>query len=116
MRTWRRSEASAEPVGVAGLRGTGIEAGLSYIIADHDHLIPNPRTNCSRWNDSDRGSGMSDSEGVMKRLAAALILLLSAAAPARADLKYTMHMETKKSEGAAPPANPMLGMMGDALM
>ena len=52
----------------------------------------------------------------MKPWFAALVMIVSAASPSWADLKYTMHMETKKAEGAAPPANPVLGMMGDALM
>jgi hypothetical protein len=53
----------------------------------------------------------------MKRILAACCLVLIAAVRADAELKYTMHMEMKKSEAApAKPANPLLAMMADSLM
>ena len=53
----------------------------------------------------------------MNKIFVALCLVAVASARLGAELKYTMHMELKKSE--APPVqvpNPLLGMMGDALM
>jgi hypothetical protein len=53
----------------------------------------------------------------MRRLLTALCLAAAITAPLRAELKYTMRMEMKKSDApAAAPANPMLGMMGEAMM
>ena len=51
----------------------------------------------------------------MKQLSLALVLMAVATAPLSAELKYTMHMEMKKSEAApAQRPNPLLGMMADA--
>lgn len=51
------------------------------------------------------------------RLALALCFVGLVSARLSAELKYTMHMELKKSEAApVQPAHPMLGMMGDAVM
>jgi len=53
----------------------------------------------------------------MKRIILAACLASVVTAPLRADLKYTTHMEIKKAEKAAEqPANPMIGMMADAVM
>jgi len=53
----------------------------------------------------------------MKRIAIALCLVASISAHLSAELKYTVHMETNKPEGkSAAPANPLLGMMGEALI
>lgn len=53
----------------------------------------------------------------MKPLIGALCLVALVSARADADLKYTMHMEIKKTEAApAQGPNALLGMMGDALM
>ena len=47
----------------------------------------------------------------------ALCLVALVSAPLRAELKYTMHIELKKSETKpVQPAHPMLSMMGDAVM
>ena len=52
----------------------------------------------------------------MKKMFAALCLMAVISAPLRAELKYTTHMEIKKSD--APPAglNPRIGMMADSIM
>jgi len=47
---------------------------------------------------------------------AGLVVVASMSVPLRAELKYTMHMEIKKSAAPAPPMNPMIGIMGDAVM
>ena len=52
----------------------------------------------------------------MKKLLATLVIGASLCAPLHADLKYTTHMETKKTAAAAQPTNPMIGIMGDAVM
>jgi hypothetical protein len=53
----------------------------------------------------------------MRRLFVSLILTGVVTVPLSADLKYTTHMQVQKAEGAsAQPANPMLGMMADAVM
>lgn len=53
----------------------------------------------------------------MKRMFVALGLVAVVSARLSAELKYTMHMELKKSEAApAQATNPMLSMMGDAVM
>jgi hypothetical protein len=53
----------------------------------------------------------------MKTMVLALGLMSLVSAPLSADLKYTTHMEIKKSAAApAQPTNPMIGMMGDAVM
>jgi hypothetical protein len=50
-----------------------------------------------------------------KRLIVAVLLVVCVSAPLSAELKYTLHLEMKKSESATPPANPMLAMMGEAV-
>jgi Domain of unknown function (DUF4412) len=52
----------------------------------------------------------------MRRALTALFLVALVSAPLRAELKYTMRMEMKKSDTAAAPVNPMLGMMGEQMM
>jgi hypothetical protein len=52
----------------------------------------------------------------MKRALAALFLVAVVSAPLRAELKYTMRMEMKKSDNTTAPANPMLTMMGEQMM
>lgn len=53
----------------------------------------------------------------MMRLALALCFVAIASARPSAELKYTMHMELRKSEAApAQPANPLLGMVADGVM
>jgi len=53
----------------------------------------------------------------MKRIFVALCLVTVVSARLSADLKYTMHMEVKKADAAAAQgSNPMIGMMGDAMM
>ncbi len=53
----------------------------------------------------------------MRNTMLAVCLVAAWSATVRADLKYTTHMEVKKSDAApAQPANPMIGMMGDAVM
>jgi len=53
----------------------------------------------------------------MKKMVLALGLMLLVSAPLSAELKYTTHMEVKKSTAAAgQPANPMIGMMSEAVM
>jgi len=53
----------------------------------------------------------------MRRLSVALCLVAMVSAKLSAELKYTMHMELKKSDAApAQPANPMLGMLADGVM
>ena len=53
----------------------------------------------------------------MRNIFLALCLVAACSASLRADLRYTTHMEIKKSDAIpAQPANPMLAMMGDAVM
>lgn len=53
----------------------------------------------------------------MRNVLLALCLVAACSASLRADLKYTTHMEIKKSDAApAAPGNPMIAMMGDAVM
>ena len=52
----------------------------------------------------------------MRKALTALFLVGLISAPLRAELKYTMRMEMKKSDAAAAPVNPMLGMMGEQMM
>ena len=53
----------------------------------------------------------------MRKALTALFLVALVSAPLRAELKYTMRMEMKKSESpAAAGANPMLAMMGEQMM
>ena len=53
----------------------------------------------------------------MKRILVALCLVTLVSARLSAELKYTVHMEVKKTDAApAQGTNPMLGMMGDAMM
>jgi hypothetical protein len=55
------------------------------------------------------------SEALVKNLFAALVIIAIVSTPLHAELKYTMHMEIKKA-APAQPANPMLGIVGDAVM
>jgi hypothetical protein len=53
----------------------------------------------------------------MKRMFVALCLLTLVSARLSAELKYTMHIEVKKTEAApAQGGSPILAMMGDAMM
>jgi hypothetical protein len=53
----------------------------------------------------------------MRKALTALFVVALVSAPLRAELKYTMRMEMKKSDNAAAtPANPMLTMMGEQMM
>jgi hypothetical protein len=52
----------------------------------------------------------------MRKALTALFLVALVSAPLRAELKYTMRMEMKKSENTAAPVNPMLTMMGEQMM
>jgi len=53
----------------------------------------------------------------MRRALTALCLVAVVSAPLRAELKYTLRMDMKKSDApAAAPANPMLAMMGETMM
>jgi hypothetical protein len=53
----------------------------------------------------------------MKRMFVALGLVALVSARLSAELKYTMHMEMKKGDpAAAQGSNPMVSMMGDAMM
>src|SRR4029453_5954134 len=52
----------------------------------------------------------------MRKTLTALVLVAVASAPLRAELKYTMRMEMKKSDTASVPANPMVAMMGEQMM
>jgi hypothetical protein len=52
----------------------------------------------------------------MRKALTALFLVAVVSAPLRADLKYTMRMEMKKSENPTAPVNPMLTMMGEQMM
>jgi hypothetical protein len=52
----------------------------------------------------------------VKNLFAALVITSIVSTPLRAELKYTMHMEIKRAAGPAQPTNPMIGIMGDAVM
>ncbi len=52
----------------------------------------------------------------MKNLLVALVTVTFVSVPLHAELKYTMHMEIKKGAAPAAPANPMLGIVGDAVM
>jgi Domain of unknown function (DUF4412) len=51
----------------------------------------------------------------VKHLLAAMVVVAFVSVPLHAELKYTTHMEVKKT-AAAQPANPMIGIMGDAVM
>jgi uncharacterized protein DUF4412 len=53
----------------------------------------------------------------MKRMSLVLCLVALVSTQLSAELKYTLHMELKKSDAApAQAANPVLSMMGDAVM
>jgi hypothetical protein len=53
----------------------------------------------------------------MRKALTAFFVVVLVSAPLRAELKYTMRMEMKKSDNAAAaPANPMLTMMGEQMM
>jgi hypothetical protein len=52
----------------------------------------------------------------VKKLLATLVVTAAIAAPLRAELKYTTHIEIKKTAAPAQPANPMIGIMADAVM
>ena len=52
----------------------------------------------------------------MRKALTALFLVAAVSAPLRAELKYTMRMEMKKSENPTAPINPMLTMMGEQMM
>ena len=53
----------------------------------------------------------------MKKFAIAMCLSAFVTVPLSADLKYTQHMQVQKSANpSAQPANPMIGMMADAVM
>jgi len=53
----------------------------------------------------------------MKKLFIVICLSAIASVPLRADLKYTNHMQVRKSTNASEqPTNPMIGMMGDAVL
>jgi uncharacterized protein DUF4412 len=52
----------------------------------------------------------------VKNLFAALVIVAIVSAPLRAELKYTTHLEIKKTAPPAQPMNPMIGIMGDAVM
>lgn len=53
----------------------------------------------------------------MRKALTALCLVAAISAPLRAELKYTMRMEMKKSDApAAAHENPMMAMMGEAMM
>jgi hypothetical protein len=53
----------------------------------------------------------------MKKVLVALCLVASVSVPLRADLKYTLHVEVKKTEAPkGQPVNPMIAMMGDSMI
>jgi len=52
----------------------------------------------------------------MRKALTALFLVALVSAPLRAELKYTMRMEMKKSDAPGANTNPMLGMMGEQMM
>jgi len=52
----------------------------------------------------------------LKNLFAALVIVGIVSTPLRAELKYTTHLEIKKTAAPAQPMNPMIGIMGDAVM
>jgi len=52
----------------------------------------------------------------VRNLWAALLVVASVSVPLHAELKYTTHMEIKKTAAPAQPVNPMIGIMGDAVM
>jgi hypothetical protein len=53
----------------------------------------------------------------MKKILVALCLVASVAVPLRADLKYTLHVEVKKTEvPKGQPLHPMIAMMGDSMI
>jgi hypothetical protein len=56
------------------------------------------------------------SEDCVKNLFAAAVIIAIVSTPLYADLKYTTHLEIKKAAGSAPPANPMIAIVGDAVM
>src|SRR5882672_2465208 len=66
--------------------------------------------------DKGKGKGIRESEDSVKKLLATLVIGASFCAPLHAELKYTMHMEIKKTAAPAQPVNPMIGIMGDAVM
>ena len=47
----------------------------------------------------------------MKNLFAALVIVGIVSTPLRAELKYTTHLEIKKTAAPAQPMNPMIGIM-----
>ncbi len=53
----------------------------------------------------------------MKKVLVALCLVASVSVPLGADLKYTLHVEVKKTEApVGQPLNPMVAMMGDSMI
>jgi hypothetical protein len=52
----------------------------------------------------------------VKNLLAALVISAAISVPLHAELKYTTHMEIKKTAAPTQPGNPMIAIMGDALM
>jgi hypothetical protein len=52
----------------------------------------------------------------MRKMFVALSLMAMISAPLRAELKYTTHLEVKKSEAPPSGVNPMIGMMADSIM
>ncbi len=52
----------------------------------------------------------------MRKMFLALLAVALLSVPLRADLKYTTHMEIKKSDRDRAAANPMIGMMGEAVI
>src|SRR5689334_17828357 len=58
----------------------------------------------------------NDSEDLVKNVLLALVIGASISVPLQAELKYTQHMEVKKTDAPPQPVNPMIGIMGDAVM
>jgi hypothetical protein len=52
----------------------------------------------------------------VKTVFAAFVIVAIISTPLRAELKYTTHLEVKKTAAPAQPMNPMIGIMGDAVM
>ena len=52
----------------------------------------------------------------MRKALSAVFLVTLVSAPLRAELKYTMRMEMKKSDAAPAAPNPMLAMMSEQMM
>ncbi len=53
----------------------------------------------------------------MKKVLIALCLVASVSVPLRADLKYKLHVEVKKTDvPVGQPLNPMIAMMGDSMI